>query len=603
MSQKKMFGNWSRSLLWLLSLLVVLNHDVFVRARTSDRLKVTMPHGGVLVGRYLHSFTGRGILAFLGVPYAKPPVGELRFKAPLPFGDWTGVRTALTDAPLCSQRDPYRRDMDISGVEDCLQLNVYVPERPAQVGPLPVMVFFHGGGWQCGSGNRMFYGPDFLLDHDVVYVGANFRLGPLGFLSTEQEDCPGNNGLKDQNLVLRWIRDNIAAFGGDPDSVTIFGESAGGASGTYHMMSPMSKGLFHRVISQSGVNLDAWAQPAHTGVARKRSVELGEMLKCPQGKEGKFAEMMDCLRQVPAAEVTKAFYGFFTWDTDPMIPFPPVVEPDLPGAFITKHPRDEYEPHALGLPWMTGLTLDEGALKSASLINLSELRASLNENWERALPVSLYYNHHLPDRARVEDITGAIGSFYFNGRKLIKETEQNLTNLYSDAWFLAGMDEYLRIRLEGGRKTPVGPTFVYLFAQRTAASFTEIFEGGKENYYGVCHAEELQFLFPIAKDLFVTAVPTPEELEVRRAITKLWVDFARTGHPTPVDSDGGKVPRWPPTDRFPLTYLRIGSLNPDREPLFAVEQGFMEERAEFWRKLKAHHPAGSMVNEVAKDEL
>lgn len=232
-------------------------------------------------------------------------------QAPLPFGDWTGVRTALTDAPLCSQRDPYRRDMDISGVEDCLQLNVYVPERPADAGPLPVMVFFHGGGWQCGSGNRMFYGPDFLLDHDVVYVGANFRLGPLGFLSTEQEDCPGNNGLKDQNLVLRWIRENIAAFGGDPDSVTIFGESAGGASGTYHMMSPMSKGLFHRVISQSGVNLDAWAQPAHTGVARKRSVELGEMLKCPQGKEGKFAEMMDCLRQVPAEEVTKAFYGFF----------------------------------------------------------------------------------------------------------------------------------------------------------------------------------------------------------------------------------------------------------------------------------------------------
>ncbi|EDS28550.1 juvenile hormone esterase [Culex quinquefasciatus] len=126
---------------------------------------------------------------------------------------------------------------------------------------------------------------------------------------------------------------------------------------------------------------------------------------------------------------------------------------------------------------------------------------------------------------------------------------------------------------------------------------------GQQKPHGVCHAEELQFLFPIAKDLFVTAVPTPEELEVRRAITKLWVDFAGTGHPTPAGSNGGKVPQWPPTDRFPLTYLRIGSLNPDREPLFAVEQGFMEERAEFWRKLKAHHPAGSMVNEVAKDEL
>uniref|UniRef100_A0A182SV11 carboxylesterase n=1 Tax=Anopheles maculatus TaxID=74869 RepID=A0A182SV11_9DIPT len=208
-------------------------------------------------------------------------------RAPEPFGGWMGERLATTDAPLCTQRDPYRRDESISGIEDCLQLNIYVPERSRnpkrslaqsnESKSLPVMVFFHGGGWQCGSGTRSFYGPDYLLEHDIIYIGANFRLGPLGFLSTEQADCPGNNGLKDQNLVLRWIRENIASFGGDPHSVTL-------------------------------------------------------------------------------------------WDTDPMIPFPPVVEPDAPGAFITKHPRDEYEPHGIGLPWMTGLTLDEGALKSAFVL-------------------------------------------------------------------------------------------------------------------------------------------------------------------------------------------------------------------------------------------
>uniref|UniRef100_A0A1B0D936 Carboxylic ester hydrolase n=1 Tax=Phlebotomus papatasi TaxID=29031 RepID=A0A1B0D936_PHLPP len=108
------------------------------------------------------------------------------------------------------------------------------------------MVFFHGGGWQCGSGVSYFYGPDFLMDHKVIYVAANFRLGPLGFLSTGNLECPGNFGLKDQVLVLRWIRENIAAFGGNRDSVTVFGESAGGASGTYMMMSPQTKGLFHR---------------------------------------------------------------------------------------------------------------------------------------------------------------------------------------------------------------------------------------------------------------------------------------------------------------------------------------------------------------------
>lgn len=94
----------------------------------------------------------------------------------------------------------------------------------------------------CGAGNKAYYGPDHLLEHDIVYVGVNYRLGPLGFLSTGQKDCPGNNGLKDQTRALQWIRENIASFGGDPDSVTLFGESAGGASVTYHMMSPLSKG-------------------------------------------------------------------------------------------------------------------------------------------------------------------------------------------------------------------------------------------------------------------------------------------------------------------------------------------------------------------------
>ncbi|XP_050088425.1 juvenile hormone esterase [Anopheles aquasalis] len=584
-------------------------------ARTSNKLKVTLPHGGVLIGRYLNSFSGHGILAFLGIPYAKPPIGELRFKAPEPFGKWSGERMAIADAPLCTQRDPYRRDEAISGTEDCLQLNVYVPESPRRLtvsdaepnSGLPVMVFFHGGGWQCGSGTRSFYGPDFLLEHDVIYIGANFRLGPLGFLSTVQEDCPGNNGLKDQSLVLRWIRDNIAAFGGNPQLVTVFGESAGGASGTYHMMSPLSEGLFHRVISQSGVNLNAWAQPAHPGVARARALQLGEMFNCTQGFDGMFSAMIACLRDVAAEDITKAFYDFYAWDTDPMIPFPPVVEPNLPGAFITKHPRDVSAPHSLGLPWMTGLTLDEGALKSASLINVPSLRHSLNEHWDQALPISLYYDHH--NLTRQQEITERINKFYFNNQKLVEKTERNLTNLYSDAWFLAGMNEYLRIRLLSKKtnitsdaNVEVGPTYVYLFAQKASASFTEIFEGGKDNYYGVCHAEELQYLFPIAKDLFVTAVPTTVELKIRRIITQLWVNFAKTGNPTPPNTMDDSIPTWPKAEGFPLTYVRIGSIDPSTEPLIAVEVGLFEERSAFWSALQAHHPPG-LLTSTSHDEL
>lgn len=202
--------------------------------------------------------------------------------------------------------------MEIEGSEDCLYLNVYtpLPETSEKKELLPVMVFFHGGGWMCGSGVSSFYGPDYLMEHKIIYIGANFRLGPLGFLSTGTKDCPGNNGLKDQNMVLRWIQENIATFGGDPNKVTIFGESAGGASGTYHMMSPISKGLFQQVISQSGANFNPWAQPAHKGVAEMRAKKVGELTGCPIEGEN-WGEMIECLRKVPAANITATFYDLF----------------------------------------------------------------------------------------------------------------------------------------------------------------------------------------------------------------------------------------------------------------------------------------------------
>lgn len=155
----------------------------------------------------------------------------------------------------------------------------------------------------CGAGTRALYGPDHLLDHDVVFVGVNYRLGPIGFLSTGQKDCYGNWGLKDQTQSLRWVQENIASFGGNPKNVVIFGESAGGASVTYHMQSTLSKGLFHKAISQSGNNLCPWGAVAHKGVAESRAKRLGEMFKCNLNGN-KYDEMINCLRKVPGEEIT-----------------------------------------------------------------------------------------------------------------------------------------------------------------------------------------------------------------------------------------------------------------------------------------------------------
>lgn len=187
---------------------------------------------------------------------------------------------------------------------------------------LPIMVFFHGGGWMENSGTCTTYPPDYLLDHEIILITANYRLGILGFLSTGQEDCPGNFGLKDKILVLKWIQENIISFGGDNTRVTIFGNSAGAASVTYLMQSPLATGLFHRAISQSGINLSYWARPAEPGVSAKRASKVGHIVGCPLKKHNNknnnnitddvnWAEMVNCLRTKSAIDITNSLNEFY----------------------------------------------------------------------------------------------------------------------------------------------------------------------------------------------------------------------------------------------------------------------------------------------------
>ncbi|CAH1730140.1 unnamed protein product [Chironomus riparius] len=504
-------------------------------------------------------------------------------QAPQKKKAWDDELKAYYDPPICIQRDPFRRDYEITGCEDCLYLNVYAPEVIRD--PVPVMIFFHGGGLMCGSGIKPFYGPDSLLEHDVIYIGINYRLGPLGFLSTGDDNCPGNFGLKDQVIALKWIQENIASFGGNPNLVTIFGESAGGGAVTYHMQSKLSKGLFHRGIAQSGTNLAPWGAVAHKGVAEERAQELGKMMGCTfDGQD--YGKMIECLRDVSAEDITKAFYDFFKWDTDPMVPFPPVVEHEHEGAFITENPRFVMNPHGLNIPLMTGVTSEEGALKTGAFIYNDDLREELLKNWEKALSTSLYYDHH--DSQKQEEITKKIDEFYFNNQRLTSNNNQNLTNLWTDAWFFHAMVDYLKLRFSNENRNK---TYVYLFTHKGASSFTEIFKAGSENYYGTAHAEELQYLFPIRKDLhyFFSSIPTEQDKRISKILTKLWVNFAYFGNPTPTEVEGQI---WKETSSFPLDYLRIGNeMDENNDNLVSLEKDLYPERANFWTDLSAHYPA------------
>ncbi|KAF2891920.1 hypothetical protein ILUMI_14253, partial [Ignelater luminosus] len=199
--------------------------------------------------------------SFKGVPYARPPTGQYRFKAPYSAKSWSGVRNTTESAEKCVQIADNFNGKGVVGSEDCLYLEIFEPktarERENQHGPLPVMVWIHGGTFIFGTARST--GSDYLMQKPVVVVTLQYRVNVFGFLSTEDSYAQGNHGLKDQLHALKWVQANIKHFGGDPNKVTIFGESAGGASVLHHLISKKSRGYFHRAISQSGSALNRWA--------------------------------------------------------------------------------------------------------------------------------------------------------------------------------------------------------------------------------------------------------------------------------------------------------------------------------------------------------
>ncbi|PSN50221.1 hypothetical protein C0J52_07808 [Blattella germanica] len=268
-----------------LSVLLYISSYIFVSAA----VPVVHIQNGSLKGTTITSpRTNRIFYAFLGIPYAKPPIGELRFKSPQPVENWSGVKDATQEGSICLQRPP-NDSSDIEGDEDCLFLNVVTPQIETDV-PKPVMVWIHGGAFMFGSGSINEGGPHYLMDHDIVFVSINYRLGALGFLCMENEEVPGNAGMKDQVLALKWVQENIRQFGGDPNKVTIFGESAGG--------------LFNGAISQSGSSLNPWAINDNCSVAFDLGATLGITT------EDK-TELVNSLRTFTGKEITKASQEHF----------------------------------------------------------------------------------------------------------------------------------------------------------------------------------------------------------------------------------------------------------------------------------------------------
>lgn len=470
------------------------------------------------------------LTVYKGIPFAAPPVGDLRWKAPQPAAKWSGVKQTTKFAPA-----PFQGGNPSSGKsEDCLYLNVWTPAKSASE-HLPVLVWIYGGGFSFGSTSEPVYSGEKLAKKGVVLVSIAYRVGQLGFLALPElnEENPnhvsGNYGLLDQIAGLQWIQKNIAAFGGDPKKVTIFGESAGGISVSMLCASPLAKGLFQRAISQSGGSFGPTRPSTYPGENMKTLQQASEDGKAFLQKAG-----VSSLAELRKIDPEKLPMGF-----------------GMPGAWpITDGyviPDDQYKLYEAGkyndVPVLIGYNSDEGASFSreknpdAHIAAVKQRYGKFAEDLIKAYPAA---NNSVPRTAR---------------------------DLARDAAF--GWHTWSWARLQS--KTGKSEVFFYYFDQHPNYP-----EGSPQYGNGSPHGQEVAYVF----NHLDTSNPeiTKSDLEISDAMATYWTNFAKYGDP-----NGKGMPQWPAfSDANPV--LMYFSQIPHTGPVPSLESLMVLDNYFKWRR-------------------
>jgi para-nitrobenzyl esterase len=476
-----------------------------------------MPTAQTRSGR-VEGLDENGVQIFRGIPFARPPVGELRFAAPVREEAWTGTRACHEfgfSAPQSAMALPLP-GMEVGAMdEDCLYLNVYTPA--ADGAQRPVLVWIHGGGFVIGSGSQPIYdGVPLTKRGDVVVVTVNYRLGPLGFLYLA-DLCPdlagavGNAGIRDQIAALEWVKENIAAFGGDPANVTIFGESAGGMSVGTLLGAPAARGLFQRAIPQSGA--------AHNVHTRETATEVARHFLEALGIEP--ADAAAKLRAIPPDKLldTQGQTMLKLGTSLGLLAFQPLVDGDsLPQA-----PFDAVQAgHAADIDLLIGTTRDEWKLFGFLDPGLAQL--------DEAGLVA-----RLAPQVGGEGAAGKVVAAYRTSREGERAAPKEL-------FFAIETDRVFRIpaiRLAEAQQRHRDAVYMYLFEWESPMM------GGA---LGACHAIELPFVFGVigaeGSELFVGG--GPDAVRVSEQTMDAWLAFARGGDPSHAGLPGERWPAYTP---------------------------------------------------------
>ena len=500
------------------------------KLHTSKFVKVHTNLGDILGKVKTVTFDGNSysVQEFLGIPYAEPPVGNSRFRKPIVKAPFASPFTAFSYGPSCLQL-PFGK-MTLS--EDCLYLNIFVPQNSdGQVLPLPVMVWIHGGGFVAGT-STMYPGENLSAFGQVIVVTMNYRLGYLGFLWTNEDF--NNFGLWDQQLAIKWVSDNIAAFGGDRGRITIFGESAGSTSVVYQALYPGNKELFQRAIAQSGGITSPW------GFASRDSANAAfDSLTREIGCEGNHSQLMTCLRSKTSREVERVLQSANLNSIQ--------VIPNQDNDFIPQDPRlmlshgtviNDSLDFFHSLDFMMGGNSIDGALylsQFASILHITDFEKlqvtrNMYETYIIPMVLSLIFNNIRNSPQFIKDATVFE---YTNWSCPDNYLSRNfmLINLMTDAVFFAPMVAMVRLHSNGNK----GPSYLYELSAGPK-SHLRIVPSWLDGPTQANHADDVMYVFGypdemvhLFRDWWTKFEFTSQDIVVSKAIMTMWTNFAKTG--------------------------------------------------------------------------
>jgi len=495
--------------------------------------------GGMVKGKNSRLGFGRYMDVFKGIPYADVPG---RFEKPKPHPGWDGVLKATSYGKRCLQSNLLMTST--RGSEDCLYLNIWVPQGRTVSTNLPVMVWIYGGGFLVGGSmganflnNYLYSGQEIGDRGDVIVVTLGYRLGPLGFLSTGDSSLPGNYGLWDQHAAIAWVRRNIQAFGGDADNITIFGESAGGASVNFQIVSPHNKGMIKRAISQSGVALCPWAINKNP---RKLAEKVALKVNCPTDDN-----MAACLKMTDPERLTMA--GIPSLSSSPDSPlvnnleFAPVVD----GDFLPDHPGQLFH-NAAEIDYLAGANDMDGHIFTA--IDVPSINSVLLDTPVEDVKRLLGAYTKEKGQAGLDKAFDTYSSTWATNHTQ-QDIKQTIVMIGTDYIFLIPTQAALYLH---AANATTGRTYSYLFSEPNRLGGV-----GKPypSWMGADHMDDLQYVF--GKPFTSPLGYWPSHRDVSRYFIAYWTNFAKTGNP---NFGGSPTPAdWPAFTSDESHYLEINA--------------------------------------------